>query len=321
MRTQKLPTSSIVIVNYNGGPLVSQCIESIRKYSRDYEIILVDNASTDNSLALTNPGPDLRVFKLLSNVGFANANNLGIKKSSGRYVLLVNSDTVVTRNWLDLLIKKAEEDPRIGLVTPKLLRPGNPTLLDSTGLLYHYRTAMCGDRGQGEIDRGQYDQLTELTSCGFACALVKRGLFAEIGLLDGKMFFYFEDLDFCLRARLAGWRVVFCPESTVYHLRGASTRSENRIQVGNRSRGYPLRIILKSYQAKHVLLFGTSSFLILLVRVLAGLKNRDWSYAKNNLVAALWNIAHYPIKERIKIQRLRRISDRSLFTAEPRSQL
>lgn len=306
-------TSSVVVVNYNGGELLSGCVESVRRCTRDYEIILIDNASTDNSLALISPGKDLRVFKLSSNLGFARANNIGVRASSGRYVVLLNSDTVVTRNWLDALVGQAEKDPWIGLVTPKLLKSSNPLLLDSTGHSCQYENAVCRDRGQGEADNGQYDDLAELVSCSFACALIKKQVFLHIGLLDEKMFLYFEDFDFSLRARIAGWRVVYCPESVVYHARGGSTRSSRQRQLWSRARGYPLRIILKNYQTWPMLLYGSRRFVTEFAGIGAGAKNRDRDYAWGCAESILWNLTHFPARERVFVQRLRKVKDRVIF--------
>jgi len=263
---------------------------------------------------LTSPGPDLRVFKLSSNIGFAGANNVGIKESSGRYVVLLNSDTVVTRNWLDALVGQAEKDASIGLVAPKLLRPGNPTLLDSAGHSCRYETAVCKDRGHGEPDKGQYDHLTELPSCCFACALIKKQVFFHIGLLDKKMFLYFEDVDFSLRARIAGWRIVYCPESVVYHIRGGSTRITGQRQLWSRSRAYLLRIILKNYQTWPMLLYGTRRFLMELIGIAAAAKNRDRDYAWGCAESIFWNLVHLPARDRVLVQRLRRIPDKAIFT-------
>ncbi len=309
----KFPTISIIIVNYNSGLLLASCIDSVRKYTSAYEIVLVDNASTDNSLKMISSGPDLRLFRLRQNVGFARANNIGIKSSSSRYVVLLNSDTIVTPRWLDKLIEKAEKSWNVGVVAPKLLRPGNPPVLDSTGHVYQFQTAMSKDRGHGEPDGGQYDKLVELPSCCFACALIRRAVFQDIGLLDEKMFFYFEDVDFGLRSRVAGWRVVYCPESTVYHLRGGSISRADRSRVTDLSRAYPLRIILKNYQTKNMLRYGGWSFVMALLRTVAGFKNRDWAYVRVYLRVALWNLLHFPIRERMISRRLRRVPDKLLF--------
>jgi len=307
-----MTTTSVVITNYNGGPLLGNCVESIRRYSQDYQIIIVDNHSVDDSISTVRPDANLLLIKLPQNLGFARATNKGIRACIGQYIVLLNSDTVVTPQWLDKLIETAERSPRIGIATPKLLRPGS-SIIDSTGHLYRYQTATCLDRGQGQIDRGQFDSLTELVSTSFPCALLKRELIDDVGLLDEKMFFYFEDVDYCLRARLAGWRVVFCPQSTVYHARGGSTSPRAKTRIENLSRGYPLRVMLKNYQMKNTIRFGGNCFLRFLIGSIAGIKNLDWRYARSNLRAVAWNLAYFPLRERIQTQNQRRIADKQLF--------
>ncbi len=216
-------TYSIVIVNHNGGSLIPACIESVFKHTHDFELILVDNHSKDNSdLEVANKFPEVLVLKNSDNVGFAKANNMGIRRAKGQWVVLLNPDTVVTPGWLDALARCAQSSPEIGIATPKLLRPDKRTL-DSTGHLFNFRTGYSIDRGSDEPDEGQYDSVEEVPSCCFACALVKRQLIEDIGLLDERMVLYFEDVDYCLRARVAGWKVLYCPSSIVYHARGGLT--------------------------------------------------------------------------------------------------
>jgi GT2 family glycosyltransferase len=225
----------------------------------------------------------------------------------------LNSDTVVTRNWLDALVVQAEKDPSIGLVAPKLLRSRNPPILDSAGHSCQYETAVCKDRGQGELDNGQYDHITELPSCCFACALIKKQVLFHIGVLDEKMFLYFEDVDFSLRARIAGWRIVYCPDSVVYHIRGGSTRITGQRKLWSRSRAYLLRIILKNYQTWPMLLYGSRRFVTEVIGMAAGAKNRDRDYAWGCAESILWNLVHFPARERVLVQRLRKVQDRAIF--------
>ncbi|SRR5712692_52550 len=191
--------ASILIVEYNTPELLAECLASLKKNtSGSYEILLHDNSP---------PHP---------NLGFARANNLLVSRAKGEYIILLNPDTKVTPGWLDGLIETAESNSRIGIVQPKLLRPNG--VIDSTGHSWS-KGGDPYDRGMGELDHGQYDAKTELASCCFACALIKKELFADIGLFDDRLFLFFEDVDFCLRAKKAEWRVVFCPRSVVYHRR------------------------------------------------------------------------------------------------------
>lgn len=306
-------TSSIVVVNYNGGPLLRDCIESVRLHTRDYEIVLIDNASTDASLRLVKAGPDIRILRLARNFGFARANNIGIGASSSPYVVLLNSDTIVTSSWLESLLKMSEQSADIGLVTPKLLRANNHARIDSTGHIFQYETGKAVDRGYDELDKGQYEKPTDLHSCCFACVLVKRSVFDRIGVLDQKMFFYYEDVDFCIRARTAGWRVVYCPNSVVYHFRGGSTPPTNRKNLASFGRVYPTRVILKNYETKNMILYGGRSIIMDAMRILAGIGNFDVQYSRAYAKAIFWNLVHLPIAERLAVSRLRKVSDERLF--------
>ena len=313
-----LPTSSIVIVNRNGGRVLAECVESVRRNTRDYEILLIDNASTDESFRLVKSGLDLCIIKLSSNIGFPGANNVGIRKSTGKYVVLLNPDTIVTDTWLEKLIEEAEKSPVVGLVTPKLLRPQVPPVLDSTGHSFQYQTGRAFDRGQGEPDTGRYDDQIELLSCCFACTLIKKQVFEDIGLLDSHMLYRIDDVDFGLRASLAGWRILFRADSIVYHVRGGSTREVIMDRVNYLSNAYQLHMILKIYQARNALLWGGWRFLTYLPRIATGIVRRDFSYSRGYLQATVWTLIHFPIRERLIFQRRRRLSDKLLMTGHTR---
>ncbi len=301
--------------------MLQDCVGSIQKFTQDFEIILVDNASTDGSTQRVGQSfPRVRIVRNERNLGFAMANNIGIRQSRGKHVVLMNPDVFVARDWLERLASCMEEDPGIGIVTPKLLRPDG--VLDSTGHIFRFIRLEARNRGQGEQDRGQYDTLTELLSCDFACSIIKREVFTQIGLLDDKIFLDHEDIDFCIRARIAGWRVVFCPSSVVYHNRGASNphvRSRTR-QI--RARRYMLRLSLKNYRLGsigQVLFYKQRELLSFLLGLLASLKNMDMDHANFNLDEAsslfsafLWNVLHLPIRERTAVQASRRIEDSQL---------
>jgi GT2 family glycosyltransferase len=169
------------------------------------------------------------------------------------------------------------------------------------------------DRGQGEVDAGQYDNSTNVFSSCLACTLIKRKVFRDVGLLDERMFFYFEDVDFGFRARISGWQVVYCPRSVVYHLRGGSTGGKLKDEVWFRARPYLLRIMLKNYQLSGLLQYGSRRVLLDLLRVAAGIKNRDRAYSQNYAFEIWWNLLHPPIKERISVQQRRKVPDRLIM--------
>ena len=319
LRRREMPRSSIMIVARNAGRVLSECVESVRRSTSDYEIIIMDNASTDGSIEMVRFGRDVRLLRFSSNLGHSRAFNVGIREARGRFIVNLDLDTILTPGWLDRLVEAAQGSNSIGMVAPKLLRPGNPPVLDSTGHVYQFQTGLARDRGQGERDFGQYDDWTELVSCCFAAVLIKREVLENIGLPDPHMFTVFSDVDFGLRAKLAGWRIIFRPDSVVYHFRGGSTLGpvQDRIKGGGTSPlglAYPLHTVLKIYQRRNALLVGGRIFLMWLVRAVAGIKNRDLVYASGSLYATLWTVAHLPIRERLVFQRCRRLSDSALVT-------
>jgi GT2 family glycosyltransferase len=120
-------------------------------------------------------------------------------------------------------------------------------------------------------------------------------------------------VDFSFRARIAGWRIVFCSESVVYHVRGGSTHASGQRQLWSRARPYLLRIILKNYQTWPMLLYGSRRFVTELMGMAAGAKNRDRDYVWGCAESILWNLMHFPARERVLVQRLRRVRDRAIF--------
>ncbi len=316
------PIATIVIVNHNGGELLLECIQSIREHTQDYELIVVDNASSDASVEKIVTDGRTVVIKNPVNLGFSKGNNMGIRIARGKYVALLSSDTKVTRGWLETLISCFNQDHDVGISSPKLLRPNGT--IDSAGHIYLFRAGIATDRGQGERDVGQYDSAAEMPSCCFAGVVVKKEVFDKIGLLDERLRFYYEDVDFCLRARIAGWRIIYCPSCIVYHHRGGSTPSPRKKFLADQSRPYNLRAILKTYQMQnvlnHVILYTGRRAFTLFLAVGAGVKNRDSAYSRSKLLELfwifrilLWNILQPPVKERIVTQSLRAKDDSNTF--------
>lgn len=306
---------SIIIVNYNGGPRLHDCVESVFRFTSNFELILVDNGSNDDSTPpIAKDFPQTTILKLRNNVGFARANNLAIRRARGHWLVLLNPDTKVTKNWLEALVDCAGLSDDIGIVTPKLLRMDGLTI-DSAGHDFDFRTGFTRDRGAGEIDKGQYDLAEELPSCCFACVALKREALAEVGMLDDRMFLYFEDVDYCIRARIAGWRVMYCPASVVFHARGGLTpRSSGRIQ--HNSVAYRLRIILKCYTKWNAVKYGLERSSRDFKSSAAGIKNKDFGYSWGYLRSPIWNLLNLPVKEREQVQLKRKVSDAVLLSTK-----
>jgi len=306
------PRYSIIVVNFNGGEFIIKCLESVFEHTSDFELVLVDNNSTDQSdLHAIRQFPEITLLKNDRNVGFAAANNLGIRRSRGRLIVLLNPDTEVTRYWLERL-ETCGFPPGIGIVGPKLIRVDGRTI-DSTGLIFDFKTGLSYDRGSGEIDVGQFEAIEAVPCISFAAAVIKREVIDAIGVLDEKMILYFDDIDYCIRARIAGWKVVYCPNSIIFHARGGVTpNSSGRVQ--RQAVAYRLRIMLKCYNAQNILKYGLSRIAHDILSALAGLKNNDFEYFRGYLRSPFWNILNIPIAERRVIQGSRKIPDNLLFS-------
>lgn len=216
---------SSVIVNWNGREHLEVCLSSLLGQAlAATEVVLVDNGSTDGSVALVHErfGEAVRVIALDSNRGYGGALNAGICAARGRYLFVLNNDTEVDQNCLRALVDTAERCPQAGLCAPKILSFSDRRLIDNVGLLL-YPDGMSRGRGRLDVDRGQYDAEEEILLASGCAMLLRREMLADIGLFDEDLFAYCEDTDLGLRAQLAGWRCRYVPKAIVYHKYSAST--------------------------------------------------------------------------------------------------
>jgi GT2 family glycosyltransferase/glycosyltransferase involved in cell wall biosynthesis len=216
---------SIIIPNYNGQKYLEDCIDSLQQLDfprENYEIIVVDNASSDNSCDLIcSRYPDVILIEAEKNLGFASGCNLGIKNSSGEYIVLLNNDTVVDSNWLKELVAVAAR-PDVAIVGSKLLFKNSPGEIQNA-MSYLTDRGDGGDMGSHQPDEGQYDTTREVMAVCGASMLIKRTLIEEIGALDEDLFAYYEDMDLCYRTRLYGKKIVFAAKSVAYHVHAATS--------------------------------------------------------------------------------------------------
>lgn len=211
------PVVSVVIPNWNGAEHLPDCLESLRRQTwRDFEVIVVDNASSDDSLALLAKYGEVQVLALKENRGFAGACNAGIAAARGQYIALLNNDTEVDPNWLAEVVAAFERHPRAGMVASKMLLFDRRDTFHTAGDFYRL-DGMPGNRGYLERDEGQYDTEEPVFSACGGSAVYRRAMLDEIGLLDEDFFYSCEDIDLGWRAQLAGWQCIYAPRAVVYH--------------------------------------------------------------------------------------------------------
>lgn len=221
---------SIIIVNYNTEKLLKNCIDSI--YESDsrlsFEIVVVDNGSTDGSVENIRVIQGLKLIENKVNLGFAKACNQGIKAAKGKYLLLLNSDTQMTKGAMEELISFAEKNPDVGVVGAQLLNPDRSV----QGSVFREPTIKRAIL-QSWLDRGQvlakYAPIgtapSEVEILTMAAFLITPKALKKVGLLDDRYFMYFEDFDYCRRVRNVGLKVYYLPASKVIHIHGASGKN------------------------------------------------------------------------------------------------
>lgn len=227
---------SVVIVNWNTCDLLRDCLRSLQEQVEGLtlEIFVVDNGSSDDSVAMVREEfPSVRVIENGRNLGFARANNVALRQASGRFWLLLNSDTVVEKGALEGLLRTMEQDSTIGVAGLQLLNEDGtlqnsvsnaPTLLTELGNKRLLRL-LWPARYPGK--EHHYQEPLQVESVIGACLMVRREAAEEVGLLDEDYFFFLEETDWCVRMRKAGWQVVHDPRFTLYHLQGKSAGKVN----------------------------------------------------------------------------------------------
>lgn len=225
---------SIVIVNWNTAQLLAQCLESVYAYppEGDFEVLVVDNASTDNSVAVIRQQfPQARLIENRENVGFARANNQAIRQSAGEYVLLLNPDTEVKPGALESLLQFMQTRPRAGAAGAWVLNPDGslqtscypaPTLAREFWRLFHLDKLW--PYGSYNMSDWETTRPREVDILLGACLLLRRDALDEIGLLDENYFIYSEEVDLCYRLQRAGWKLFWAPQAQVIHYGGQSTQ-------------------------------------------------------------------------------------------------
>jgi len=245
---QKDPRSgvSIVIPNWNGAQHLPVCLDSLRRQTYpDVEVILVDNASRDDSLAIVERYPEVRVLAQATNLGFTGACNAGLRAARGAINVLLNNDTEAHPEWISAVVKAFDDHPEAGMVASKMLLFDRRDTLHTAGD-YVTPDGLAHNRGVWTKDLGQFAHRAYVFSACGGSAAYRATMLDQIGLLDEDFFFSFEDIDLAWRAQLAGWRCVFEPRAIVYHKLKASGGGTTASFYDGRNRIYTL---VKNYPA------------------------------------------------------------------------
>ncbi len=216
---------SVVIPNYNGSKYFKDCIEALDKQTyRDYEVIVIDNASTDDDYRWLTKREDIIFKRLDKNYGFSKAVNEGIKMAKGEYVLLLNNDTVPFADFIQELVKMIEQDKQLFAVSSKMIQYHNNHLIDDAGDEYTI-LGWAYKRGDG-MPVTKYTQSGKVFSACGGAAIYRKEVFEKIGYFDENFFAYMEDVDISYRALIYGYKNMYCADAKVEHIGSATSGSK-----------------------------------------------------------------------------------------------
>ncbi len=224
-----MPELSVILVNYNDRVHLKDCLASLTDTVKDvpFEVIVIDNQSSDGTPEwIREHAPQVRLTVNAENAGFARANNQGIKLSRGKYVLFLNTDTILEPRAVSLLLEELRSDQTIGAVGPALLC-GEKSFQVSFGKKVSFLREICQKMVLNPYYRLRLKRGMEKRQVGWlsaACLLTRRDILEEVGSFDEKFFLYFEDIDLCVRIGQKGYALEYLPLARVYHLGGASTK-------------------------------------------------------------------------------------------------
>jgi len=286
---QERPLVSIIISNFNGKDLLRDCLNSLMKLSYpQFEVIVVDAGSSDGAPEIVERDfPSVNLIRARK-IGIGEALNIGISQSKGSIVVFdLNNDDVVSPNWLDPLIDALMNSPEVGIVGGKRYL-SNTKILDSAGSRIILGITL--GRGHGRLDSGRYDERREVDYVSVIAT--KTEVIQKIGLLDESYYIYGEDPDFCLRARKAGYKVVYVPEAVFWHKHSATIGEQTPLRLYYLARSR-IRLIRKHYP-----LFWKIPLLALHLSVIPAFyivfytyrcRGRFFEFVKAQLDAFKWN--------------------------------
>jgi GT2 family glycosyltransferase len=223
------PKVSVIIVNWNGEQFLERCLFALMAQTvKPYEIILVDNASSDGSVEIARRFSSVRLIALDQNIGFARGNNLAFERAcaESEWVALINPDAFADQCWLEALIVAAESNPGFDVFGSKLVNAVNPILLDGTGDAYHM-SGLVWRMGHGLSSLTSMKNVREVFSPCAAAVLYRRRVLQELGGFDEDYFCYVEDVDLGFRLRLAGYRSLYVSQSVAHHVGSGTTGGQH----------------------------------------------------------------------------------------------
>jgi len=305
------PEVTVVVLNYNGKKRIKECLGSIfRMNYPQFKVVVVDNGSSDGSLdSVRKKYPQVKTVKYDRNHGFAKAYNMALEEIESEFIVLLNNDVTVEPNWLRELMPYIIYDNEVSAVTPKMLFMQNTCAINAAG----GKCDIYGsgwNRGNGEKDNGQYERVEEVFYANCGAIVIRRDAWKDVGSFDEQYFLYSEDLDWCWRARLKGYKIVYVPYSRIYH----EWRASNGPIIPLLERNW-LATALKNYDSGTLMRLAPK-FVALKSAVAAWLLFNGRNVSERFAVfdGFLWNLKMFrdTWKKRLLIQASRKIDDKEI---------
>ena len=313
-----MPTVSVQIVTYNSEKDIRNCLLSVFGQTFPIQhVIVIDNQSTDNTLNIVSSFAKVQIIKNNFNNGFARGHNQGIALSDTDYILVLNPDVILQKDYIKNIVNAMEQNKKVGLATGKLYRDIRHSIIDSTGIIIR-KNRRAFDRGAKEVDQGQYDQSLDIFGVSGAAAIYRRKMIEDISIasqfFDETFFAYKEDVDVSWRAQLLGWKSLFVPNAIAEHSRGwQEEKKRSNIPLFIRKNSYINRyfcMLKNDVVSRFVLHFPIIMMYEILSFAYALLRERKvltaWKYFKSEY--------HTMIQKRKFIMTKRRKSNKEVYS-------
>ena len=317
------PLVSILVLNYNGKQFLQACFDSLLAGTyQNYEIVLVDNNSSDDSVAFTKENfSQVKILQTGSNAGYSRAYNLALRAARGKYAILLNNDVEAAANWLEPLVAAAENDQSIGALQPKIRSLIDEGYFEYAGAsggymdIYGYPFLRGRLFFTTEKDEGQYDDETEVFWTSGAAMFLRVSSLEKSGYLDEDFVHHMEEIDLCWRMQLTGYKLKVIPESVIYHYAGATIKPDSFMKLyWNHRNG--IFMMLKNFEL-------VSLIRVLAIRIFLDFSNIffaafirfNFSHAYAIIKAYVWLLFHpgMILEKRKDVQEIRSIPDKYLW--------
>ncbi|MFQ5823394.1 MAG: glycosyltransferase family 2 protein [bacterium] len=315
------PLVSVIVLNYNGRKFLEACFRSLVKTSYpNFEIILLDNNSTDDSVFYTKQNyKQVKIIQTDYNGGYSRAYNISFEKANGKYFVLLNNDVKVEPNWLEFLVKAAEADEKIGALQPKILSMIDAGYFEyagaSGGFMDKYGYPYLRGRVFNTIekDHGQYDDEVEVFWTSGAAMFLRAEALQKSNVLDEDFVHHMEEIDLCWRLHLVGYKLKVIPSAKIYHYAGATIKPDSFMKIYWNFRN-SVFMLFKNLGRKNLVKILFIRYLLDLLALLISLIKFDFKTFYAIVKAYWWLVFHIKLvfKKRKDAQNRRVVSDNEI---------